>query len=303
VSSELLRLLWAFVIGLGVLVGGLFLAWLIARSIARPLGDLAVAAERVRDLDIENLGLLRGSRIREFDETAEAFNAMVGGLRWFEHYVPRKLVQRLIQGGEDYARHTLKRELTVMFTDIADFTAQSETMSAEDVRSFLNEHFALLAACIEEEGGTIDKYIGDAIMAFWGAPKKMEDHAQRACRAAVAIRDAVEADNRRRTAAGGLPVRMRIGIHTGDVIVGNIGAPDRVNYTIVGDAVNTANRLEALGKELQAPGEEVCILASADTAARAGAGFEFESTGTHVLRGRAQGVEILHLRGRRDDAG
>lgn len=297
VSSELLRLLWAFVIGIGVLVVALALAWLIARAIARPLGDLAAAAERVRDLDIEKLGTLRGSRIREFDETAEAFNAMVGGLRWFEHYVPRKLVQRLIQGGEDYARHSMKRELTVMFTDIADFTAQSETLNAEDVRSFLNEHFALLAACIEHEGGTIDKFIGDAIMAFWGAPKKMEDHAERACRAALAIREAIEADNRARVARGDAPVRMRIGIHTGEVVVGNIGAPDRVNYTIVGDPVNTANRLEALGKELHGADEQVCILASSDTADAAGDGFSFETTGTHVLRGRAQGLEILHLVG------
>ncbi len=132
-------------------------------------------------------------------------------------------------------------------------------------------------------------------MAFWGAPKKMEDHAKRACRAALAIREAVEADNRLRRERGLEPVRMRIGIHTGEVVVGNIGAPDRVNYTIVGDPVNTANRLEALGKDLQGEDEEVCILVSASTAKAAGAEFTFETTGTHVLRGRARGVEILHL--------
>ena len=102
-------------------------------------------------------------------------------------------------------------------------------------------------------------------MAFWNAPEDQTDHAARACRTAIAIRDAVRAENMQRQEQSLPPVRVRIGIHTGDVVVGNIGAPGRINYTIVGDAVNIANRLEQLGREEIAPGESVVILISSAT--------------------------------------
>jgi class 3 adenylate cyclase len=121
-------------------------------------------------------------------------------------------------------------------------------MPAAEIADFLNHHFALVAKCVEAEGGTVDKYIGDSVMAFWGAPEPQPDHTERACRAAIGVSIALKSDNMARKREGKPPVRVRIGVHTGEVVVGNIGAPGRINYTIVGDTVNAASRLEQLCK-------------------------------------------------------
>jgi class 3 adenylate cyclase len=190
---------------------------------------------------------------------------------------------------------SLERELTVLFTDIAGFTSASEGMPAAETAEFLNAHFAMLAACIEAEGGTIDKFIGDSVMAFWGAPDRQEDHADRACRAALAMAAAIREDNAGRMEQGLPAVKVRIGIHTGAMVVGNIGAPGRMNYTIVGDAVNTGNRLEQLSKELAAPDSDVSILISGTTAERLGDGFSPVSCGRQPVRGRQETIEVFRL--------
>jgi adenylate cyclase len=133
----------------------------------------------------------------------------LGGLRAFGRYVPRTLVMRLVKEGRVGAG-TEERVLAVMFTDIVSFTSTSEKMSAAEVADFINQHLSLVSACIEREGGTIDKFIGDAVMAFWGAPARIDNPAASACRAAVAIQRALAADNKHRVAAGLKPVRIRI---------------------------------------------------------------------------------------------
>jgi len=295
VSSELRRLIWAGVAGLVVLVIALGLAIIVARGLSRPLARFAAEADRVRDLDIVNVRPLPSSRIRELAEAAAAFNTMVIGLRWFETYVPRRLVHHLMARGDDSATRSVSREATILFTDIVGFTALSEHLSAEQTAEFLNEHFAMVAGEIEATGGTIDKFIGDAIMAFWGAPEEQADHAARAGRAALGVRAAIMAYNGRRRGRGKPPIRLRIGIHSGPVTVGNIGAPGRINYTVVGDAVNTANRLEQLGKEAAAPGEEVTILLSGETAQLAGDAIDARPLGSHRVRGRDATVEVFKL--------
>ena len=116
---------------------------------------------------------------------------MIGALRRFETYVPRKLVNRLIAQGADTEIASEEREVTVMFTDIVGFTTLSEAMSAAETANLLNRHFTLLASCIDATEGTVDKYICDSVMAFWGPPFGSTDHAAQACRAAVAIRHAL----------------------------------------------------------------------------------------------------------------
>jgi class 3 adenylate cyclase len=137
----------------------------------------------------------------------------------------------------------------------------------QDTADLLNHHFALLGACIEHEHGVIDKYIGDAVMAVWGGLSPMDDHADHAIRAALAIARVIREDNATRRAAGQPAIRVRIGLHSGPVVVGNIGAPGRVNFTVVGDTVNIAQRFEQLGKEFMKDGEEMVVLASGDTLA------------------------------------
>ena len=168
-------------------------------------------------------------------------------------------------------------------------------MPAAEVARFLNEHFALVDRCVELWEGTIDKYIGDSVMAFWGAPEEQVDHAARACRAALGIVAALCADNENRARRGCAPVRIRMGIHSGRALVGNIGAPSRINYTVVGDVVNVAERLEELARDVAGENEYACILVSGDTAGRLGAGFELVPVGRRVLRGRAEPLDAFRL--------
>jgi len=226
---------------------------------------------------------------------ARAFNAMLGGLRWFEAYVPKRLVTRLMAGGEAGALPSVERDLTIMFTDIVGYTSVSEGRDAGAVAELLNRHFALVAACIEDEEGTVDKFIGDSVMAFWGAPDKQKNRAMRACRAALAIRDAVTADNKARAAAGLPTIRIRIGLHSGKVTVGNIGAPGRFNYTIVGDAVNVASRIEGQGRQHGRAGEDVTILISGETARDLDESFDPVRVGEVEIRGRGEPVELYRL--------
>jgi adenylate cyclase len=204
------------------------------------------------------------------------------------------LVQRLIKHGGGSEIASEERELTVMFTDIADFTAMCEGLTAKEVAEFINEHLKLLGACVEEEGGTIDKYIGDALMAFWGAPEPLENAPEMACRAARKIALAMAEENQRRASQGKAPVRVRVGIHTGPLVVGNIGSPSRINYTVVGNTVNTTQRLESLGKEV-APNDTVIILISDETASRLPDEFRTEPTGSFQVKGRSEPVSVHRL--------
>ena len=207
----------------------------------------------------------------------------------------RSLVRRLMRQGEGALDRSEQRQVTVLFTDIVGFTDASEQMEAEAAAGLLNAHFADVGTCIEDEGGAIDKYIGDGVMAFWGAPDEQPEHAAHACRAALAIRRAVEAANRHAAKEKvGLPLALRIGIHTGLVIVGNIGAPQRMNYTIVGDSVNIAHRLEELGHDLDDKNSAVTILISRATHDAAGI-EESENLGSQGIRGRRGALAVYRI--------
>jgi class 3 adenylate cyclase len=202
--------------------------------------------------------------------------------------VPRTLVTTLIARGDVAALPSEVRDVTVLFTDIVGFTARAETMGAAAAAGFLNDHFTLVTACIEAEGGIVDKYIGDAVMAVWGSLEAQTDHPVRAVRAARAIAAAVRADNAGRTP----PVRMRIGIHSGPVIVGNIGTSTRMDYTVVGDTVNTAQRLENLASQLL-PEADVAILLSQSTASALPCEIVLVPRGEHLLRGRGGPTQVF----------
>ncbi|MBM3555846.1 MAG: adenylate/guanylate cyclase domain-containing protein [Alphaproteobacteria bacterium] len=283
----------SLVIGGGALVAVFLLSFAVARLIGPRLRDLAAAADRLRRLDFEGAPLAP-SAIREIDEANRALDASREALSWFATYVPRKIVWRLMAQGEA-AAHSRKRQVTVLFTDIVGYTPMAEAMSESEIEAFLNAHFALIGACIEAEGGQIDKYIGDAVMAVWGAVDKQPDHADRACRAAIAIAQALAADNARRRERGEAPVQLRLGLHSGPVIAGNIGAPGRINFTIVGDAVNTAQRIENLARDYLGPEDQASVLVSEATVALLASGFAVESVGRHALRGRQGDIEIFRL--------
>ncbi len=279
--------------GVAAIFVGAVVAILLGHAIARPIKEASTRISRIAELEIAQVQELSSSRIAELDAQARAFNNMLGALRWFAMYVPRSLVSRLIHRG-DQEVISEQRQLTILFTDLAGFTSASEAMTATETAELLNHHFALLAACVEREGGTIDKFMGDALMAFWGAPDPQPDHASRAVRAARAMAQAVHQDNLERTINGATPIRMRIGLHCGLAVVGNIGAPERMNYTVVGDTVNTAQRMEQLGKEI-APDAETVVLATESVVAEAGQRADYESVGAVTARGKTKSIDVFRV--------
>ncbi|MEZ5932922.1 MAG: adenylate/guanylate cyclase domain-containing protein [Alphaproteobacteria bacterium] len=288
IAVQVERMIAAVVGSLLILVLTIAAVYLFGRYLRQPVQALAEAAAAVRDLDLERVPRLPPSRFTELDQAGRAFNGMVGALRSFSLYVPKTLVRRLMARGEVTDIRSERRLATVLMTDIVGFTTLAETMSAEETAAFLNEHLALVTACIEAEGGVVDKFMGDAVMALWGALEPETDHGERAVRAGLRIRDALSADNR----AQGRSTHLRIGIHSGDVIAGNLGTTTRMNYTVVGDSVNMAQRLEALGKILL-PDAEVALLISAATRQTLPPSIETRSLGRHALRGRAAEVEVF----------
>lgn len=292
VTAEIRRLFAAALAGMAVLVLAVVIALMIARRLSRPLVRLAEFADRARQLDLDGIGTLPRSRILELDQAAHSMNAMIAGLRWFEAYVPRRLVESLMARAGAVETGGREIEATVLFTDIAGFTSITEHWPAARTAGFLNRHFNRIAGEIEATGGTIDKFIGDSVMAFWGAPEAQPDHAARAVAAARAIVATLEADAVRRVGEGKNPIRVRIGIHSGTVVVGNIGAKGRMNYTIVGDTVNTANRLEQAGRDHQ--DSVVVVLASRATVEGAGIA-DARPIGSVTLRGREEPLEVFRI--------
>ena len=277
----------------GAIVGGITLA--VAALLALVMGLTMAGSIRTLTSAAESMGQLkfdqpfhRRSRLREIDDAGHSLDKARGALKWFGAYVPHRLVFRLMELGED-AVASRRRIVTVMFTDIVGFTPQAEDLPEQETADMLNHHFALLGACIENDQGVIDKYIGDCVMAVWGGLSAMEDHADHAVHAALEMGRVVREDNLQRIAAGHTPVRLRVGLHSGPVVVGNIGAPGRVNYNVVGDTENVAQSFEQLGKEFMADDEDVIVLVSGDT---------IEAMKHPEVLGELPTPELRHVKGR-----
>lgn len=213
---------------------------LIATPLTRVVGEIrhveAFALDEVRR---------HPSRLAEISSLSGAIAEMAVGLSAFRKFIPADLVRLLVRQGVEAKPGGSMQHLTVMFTDIAGFTGLSERMG-DRLIPLLSAYLDLASETIVRHGGTIDKFIGDAVMAFWGAPNAQADHAMACCEAALALRAALEtsglADDRDE------PLQIRIGINSGRMLVGNIGSELRLNYTVIGDAVNVASRLESANK-------------------------------------------------------
>jgi class 3 adenylate cyclase len=270
-------------------------AVILGKRISSPMSRIAGNAVAFSDFRLGDISELPRSRVREIDDQVVAMNTLGAMMAEFTRYVPRELVARLLHSGAE-AKRPVERELTIMFTDIVGFTAISERLSAAETAELLNRHFDVLAGAVFASGGTVDKFIGDGIMAFWGAPEADRDHARHAIEAAKSIASAIAEDNRRRRANGEVPIRLRIGLHAGRVLVGHIGGGDRQNYTVVGDVVNIAQRLEQMGRDLMTAEDDCIVLASDHVARLAGPGNGLEPAGTRVLPGRERPVQVTMLR-------
>lgn len=294
-AQQIARINLIPMVGIAALVCALLTAMFLGRALSRPIDRLAATASHIQRLDIDGAPTLTKGLFRELNQTVDAFNAMITGLRAFETYVPRFLVSRLIEHHGDVDVVSENREITVLFTDIVGFTKTAESLPPPELAAYLNHHFTLVGQGVEAERGTIDKYIGDAVMAFWGAPETQDDQALRACRAAVAIASALRADNSARRAAGLEPARIRMGIHKGNAMVGNIGGNNRVNYTVIGDTVNVAERIESMSRELIDPELETGILVSDEVAVEIAGHFALRAVGRCHLKGKSEPITLHEL--------
>jgi adenylate cyclase len=277
-------------IGLAVLIvcAGLLSAWLAQRLIAAPLIKVVNEIRHVERFDLDKVQR-HPSRLTEIENLSGAIGDMAQGLAAFRKYIPADLVKRLISDGNGARLGGAIRPMSVMFIDLAGFTGLSERLG-DRIIPLLSRYFDSVSAQIQNHNGTIDKFIGDAVMAFWGAPSSNPDHAVDCCRAALACRRAMEeatlVDDR------GEPVRIRIGINSGDMLVGNIGSEVRLNYTVIGDAVNIASRLEGTNK---AYGSTIII--GPETRRLAGDSIVVRELDRLAVYGRAGGLQIYELLG------
>ena len=225
----------------------LLLVYAASGWITRPVKRLVQEAGKIKDFRLEEVNGIQ-SNLTEIRSLNDAFMAMKGGLASFGRYVPAELVRQLIATGREAKLGGEKTRLAIMFTDIVGFTTLSETLTAEDLMLQLSAYLDRMTRIIEQEQGTVDKYIGDGIMAFWGAPLEVENPALLACRAALGCNKA-EADLNRQWRTEEKPAMPTcFGIHFGETIVGNVGSSKRMNYSIFGDNVNLASRLEGINR-------------------------------------------------------
>jgi len=264
--------------------------WLISRRISRPILRLAGDAERIRRFDLESTGDTN-SFIEEVYRLQVAVARMRASLRTFALYVPKALVAQLVEHSDGPELGGTRREITILFMDLENFTAMSAHREPEEVMSRMSRYFEAVTQVLLAHGATIDKYIGDAVMAFWNAPDETADHVALACRAALKVIEAGERETGAWKEPGALPLRTRIGIHTGSAIVGNVGSSDRMNYTALGATVNLAARLEPLNRDLKTD-----IRVSAAVFQAAGDRFVFESAGRYALKGFDDKIEVFELK-------
>ena len=208
--------------------------------------------------------------------------------RAFAQYVPAEVVNRLIERPELLELGGEERELTLLFADLANFTTMSEKLAPRAVVAVLGKYFDAMSTVIYRHSGTVDKYIGDGIMAFWGAPLPDDRHAERALRAAIDMQDQFRKLARRLERKGTPVMSMRIGIHTGNVIVGNVGSRARFAYTAIGDAVNVASRLEGANKAYG-----TSILLSEATVLRLKDQVSLRPVDSVMVKGRTDAVMIF----------
>ena len=206
----------------------------------------------------------------------------------FAQYVPPAVVSRLIAQPDLMRLGGEAREVTLMFTDLANFTTLSEQLSAEQTVEVLTAYFNAMTPIVHATGGTVDKFIGDAVMAFWGAPLDDPQHAEHAVAAAVAMQQAMAVLVADLRARGLPPIHMRIGLHTGRVVVGNVGSEQRFSYTAIGDAVNLAARLEGANKAFGTG-----ILLSAATAAQLPPTVSLRALDDVIVKGKTEPVRVF----------
>jgi len=285
---------------LGILLVSMVLSGLVFnflyREIKNPVQKLVTEMEKMKNFDFGEKKEEINASLVELAILVKGFEDMRMGLQSFQKYVPADLVRQLVETHQVARIGGKLKELTVFFSDISGFTKIAENLSPNQLTTQLSEYLDQVTNTILEGKGTVDKYIGDAVMAFWGAPYEMEDHALQACRAALRCQQRIRELSRRWKADGKYEFNTRIGLSTGDIVVGNIGSERRLNYTVIGDPVNLARRLEMLNKEYR-----TSIIISQHTYEKCSKYVEVRPLDFVIVMGRTAPVAIYELVGENGD--
>jgi len=281
-------------VSLGIMLLIVAVGGLILRGVKRAQAQISKESLKMNAFDFSPAPT--DSAFRDVSDVLGSLEKAKTAMRAMGKYAPIDLVRRLYRDNSEPALGGQPMEISIMFTDIKGFTTFSEQLSANELADALGRYLDTMARIIQQEThGAIDKYIGDAIMAFWNAPEPVPDHARMACLAALRCRDAGRALTHSPEWAGRPLFETRFGLHLDTALVGHFGAHDRMNYTAIGDAVNLGSRLEGLNKQYG-----TTIIASERIVAAAGDGFEFRLLDLVAVKGKSKAVRIYELQDEKD---
>jgi adenylate cyclase len=246
------NVLW---LGLGVIFLGILGIRSMSAAFTKPIQRLIAETQRIKQFDLDGEVEL-STRITEIAQLADAMQTMKTALRSFGRFVPKTLVRELVSSGKGLGLGGESRKITVLFSDLANFSSLAEKITPQALTERVSDYLEDVSQMVIRHHGTIDKYIGDAVMALWNAPLTDEKHMEHACSAALDGLEAFNASNVRWAEKGWAPLAMRIGMHSDQAIVGVIGSTEHMSYTALGDGVNIASRLEGINKSY---GTTICV--------------------------------------------
>jgi len=239
--------------------------------------------------ELQALGEAMSSMAQGLEASEAALERKARAQAALSRFLPEAVARAVAEGQHQLSLGGERRDVSVLFADVVSFTGFAEHAQPERVVAFLNELFTVLTEVVFRHGGTVDKFIGDSVMAIFGAPDSQEDHASRALMAAEDMHRFVAASAPAWRDAYGIDVQLAVGVNSGEAVVGNLGSETRMEYTAIGDVVNVAARLETLAR----PGQ---TLLTEEVARQCGGqGFSFSSLGQHPLRGKSKAIEVLLL--------
>jgi adenylate cyclase len=286
---------WVILLILITTLMSLFISIIMARDVTRSASELVRALRQVESGALDTHVAV--TTTDEFSTLYDGFNRMTSGLQErerlrdaFGRYVAPELAEDVMRRGVQLGGQIVRA--TVLFADLRGFTTLSSVLSPEEVVGLLNGYFAAVEPVIQREGGWINKFGGDSLLAVFGTPVPHADHAQRALRAALGLQSAVAGFNQQQRAAGKPSVRVGVGVHTGELVAGNVGSPSRMEYTVIGDIVNVASRIDGLNKQFNTN-----ILVSAEALAAAGDNFAGNARALPptLVKGKAEPIQVYVL--------
>jgi len=291
----------SLLVALVVLCVAFMAAYFFSASLTYPIKQLAFASERIAQGDFK-LALKARSR-DELGDLSLAFNDMARGLEerdrvkeTFNKFHNKEIAEKLLSGEVKLGGE--RKNVTIFFSDIRGFTSLSESMQPEEVVVMLNEYMTRMVSIIRSYGGIVDKYVGDAIMALWGVPMENEGDNPQAVRACLAMRLELAKLNEVRLSRGQAVLRIGMGLNRGSVIAGNIGSDEKMEYTVIGDSVNVASRIESMTKEFGTD-----LLVSQSVASGLEEDFRFEACEDVRVKGKTDALKIFKVDGYRDEKG